>query len=203
MSRAIVCAILAAAFVLLAQAGTITHYTYATEGCTGSPTATTTHQSGVCNLGAEYTCHSSGERCLKIDTVELNSTAGNRRVSEVVKKVGGGSSCGGTVLTSSVFVCDLCTGGEMGPSTTAKGCSGDHPRIVTCSSGDCTSCTTDGRDLTVGCTINGTVGIDVQVVSCGAVVLKDYTNFQSCSGSIVVQTVMPAGMCFGFEKWSC
>ena len=191
--------LLAVAAVLLChlqvEAGMLTHANYATRDCSGSPSNSTQHPNATCLYGVSYTCYPHGHKCLKVNVIDLSGPPSDKTQR---------SRCGGKLTAEATYVCDWCTGDSEGPSTVARDCSTGAPRVETCWGGWCGSCSRpDTRHYTLGCNINGTTGYEVSVVSCGVVVLDDYIdNFRDCNG-FLVQTSLPAGICFGYEKWSC
>ncbi|CUG89628.1 GPI-anchored surface protein, putative [Bodo saltans] len=180
-------------------AAQITEDFYGTNDCSGSPTSSYQHTAGACTLGGlVYQCESS-RQCLEIRVYD--TTDGGRR------KASADDGCSGTLLSSEGMACDECTGGsDTTVSTIVKGCNSAHPSIQTCfGSGSCSSgCNSDSGNLTLGCLTgdNGTA-VDVRVVPCSAVLMQDYENYDSCSGSMLSQSVFAGGICTGGMMWRC
>jgi hypothetical protein len=203
------CMLIPLAGVLLVHA--ITMSIYSNLECTGAPISTSTYTAGQCNLGGlVYSC-SSGHQCLRIRTFSANGSTVSDAEGEGEGKGKGkdvDSTCGGSVTSTTLMPCDICNGGsDTTVSTYTGGCSTDHPAIYTCfGSGWCNSgCQTPDQNLTVGCVINATtgVGVDVDIISCDAIMMDDYADYNSCSGTINSQSVFAAGHCNDGMLWQC
>jgi hypothetical protein len=186
----------ATAVISLAQ---ITQNFCASNDCSGAPTSTYQYTSGACNFGGViYQCKSS-RQCLEIRVYDTTNGGRNKHSSS--------DGCSGTLVSSEGMACDECVGGsDTTVSTIVKGCNTAHPSINTCfGSGSCSSgCRTDGGNITLGCLVgdNGTA-VDVRVVACSAVLIQDYQDYNSCSGSMLSQSVYAGGICTGGMMWNC
>ena len=186
---------------------------FSTFDCSGSPTSTMHYPTGACNLGGTvYTC-SNSETCLQTrlyagshnETLLPPKSARNHiELAKAASLSWSNGTCSGTKVFDLHYVCDQCTGGSTGPSFTWRGCNSNTPYLDYCGDGACSvGCNT--IKLPAGCnSYNATSpALDITSGSCSTMTMTTYQDYNSCSGTVLDQSVFIANQCNDMMIWEC